>query len=75
MEDLCDELGIPYEKTYANFMLIKTGKGAEITQKLTEQGVIVRPMAPYGLEDWIRVSLGTMDENRKFAAALREIYS
>lgn len=75
MEDLCDELGIPYEKTYANFMLIKTGKGAEITQKLTEQGVIVRPMAPYGLEDWIRVSLGTMDENRKFAAALREIFS
>lgn len=75
MEELCDELGIPYERTYANFMLLKTGNGAELTQKLTEEGVIVRPMAPYGLTDWIRVSLGTMAENETFAKALRKVLS
>ncbi|MCM8525524.1 MAG: histidinol-phosphate transaminase [Lentisphaeraceae bacterium] len=73
LENLCDELGVPYERTYANFMLMKTGKGAEVTKQLTEKGVIVRPMAPYGLSEWIRVSLGTMEENQAFAKAIREI--
>ena len=75
MESLCNELSIPFERTYANFMLMKTGNGAEVTQKLTEKGVIVRPMAPYGLTEWIRVSLGTMEENKVFAKTLREIFS
>ena len=73
LEELCTELGIVYEKTYANFMLMKVGDGQKVTQQLTEKGVIVRPMAPYLLGEWIRVSLGTMEENRAFAAAFREV--
>jgi histidinol-phosphate aminotransferase len=73
IEGVCRELGLDYEKTYTNFMLIKTGDGAGITQQLTEAGVIVRPMGPYGLEEWIRVSFGTEEENLRFAETLRII--
>ncbi|NQZ57206.1 MAG: histidinol-phosphate transaminase [Lentisphaeraceae bacterium] len=73
LEDYCDKNSLTYEKTFANFMLIKTGNGVEVTQQLTERGVIVRPMAGYGLAEWIRVSFGTMVENEKFCSALDDI--
>jgi histidinol-phosphate aminotransferase len=34
--------------------------------------VIIRDMNAYGLPEWIRVSIGTMDQNRRFIAELRE---
>ena len=75
LEELCNEMGVQFERTYANFMLMKVGDGAAVTQKLTEKGVIVRPMAPYQLGEWIRVSLGTTEENKAFASAFREVMS
>ena len=42
-------------------------------RKLTEEGVIVRPMAPYGLGEWIRVSLGKPEENKRFIEALDKV--
>jgi len=33
----------------------------------------VRPLKGYGLPEWVRISVGTMDENKKLIAALREI--
>ena len=74
-EKLCQELELEYVKTYTNFMLIKTGDGVSITQKLTEKGVIVRPMAGYGLQDWIRVSFGTKRENIVFVEKLKLVLS
>jgi histidinol-phosphate aminotransferase len=73
IESACEGLGLQYEKTYTNFMLIKTGRGLEVTKALTERGVIVRPMAPYGLSEWIRVSFGTESENHQFVTVLKEV--
>jgi histidinol-phosphate aminotransferase len=70
LERACAELGLEYVPTYANFLLIKVGNGADMTRRLTEQGIIVRPMAGYGLPEYFRVSFGTMEENRRFIAAL-----
>ena len=36
-------------------------------------GMIVRPMAGYGLPEYIRVSFGTLAENERFVAALRAV--
>jgi len=33
----------------------------------------VRPLKGYGLPEWVRISVGTMEENKKLIAALREI--
>jgi len=64
---------IPYVPSQANFVLFRVpGNGSEYYQHLLRAGVIVRPMAGYGLPDWLRVSIGLPRENRKFLAALRQ---
>jgi histidinol-phosphate aminotransferase len=37
------------------------------------RGVIVRPVANYGLSEWIRVSVGLPEENDRFLEALDEV--
>ena len=77
LEYLFNELkamGIEYVTTQANFFLIKVGKGKEIYDALLRQGVIVRPMASYGLGEYIRVTVGTAEENKRFVEAIRKVW-
>ncbi|MDX1679717.1 MAG: histidinol-phosphate transaminase [Akkermansiaceae bacterium] len=59
------ERGIEYVPSHANFLLLKCGRGDEVFQAMLRQGVIVRAMSGYKLPDWIRVSIGTPEENRR----------
>jgi histidinol-phosphate aminotransferase len=72
-ENLCDELNLEYIPSFANFILIKTGKGSEVANKLMTLGVIVRPMQPYLLDEWIRVSFGKPEENEAFGVAIKKL--
>jgi histidinol-phosphate aminotransferase len=66
------ELSLEFIPSEANFLLVKLGKEAEeITKKLFEEKVLVRWMGAYELPDFIRVSVGRTDENRRFIEALR----
>jgi histidinol-phosphate aminotransferase len=38
-----------------------------------KRGIIVRDMNSYGLPEWIRVSIGTMEQNRRFLAELKAL--
>jgi histidinol-phosphate aminotransferase len=67
------KLGLQQVPSQANFVLIRVGNGNEIFQRLLAEGVIVRPMAVYALPEFIRVTIGTMDENRRFVLALKKI--
>ncbi|MEI8078427.1 MAG: histidinol-phosphate transaminase [bacterium] len=73
-ERVCYDLNLDYQRTYANFMLINVGDGAKVTAKLAQEGLIVRPMAGYGLPQYIRISFGTMPENERLAAALTKLF-
>ena len=64
-------MGFEYVPTHANFFLIKVGKGKEVYDALLKQGVIVRPMASYGLGKYIRVTVGTPEENKRFVNAMK----
>jgi histidinol-phosphate aminotransferase len=70
-------LGLDYTPTWANFHLVNvepSGKtGAQICDELLRRGVIIRPMGGYGLPHYVRISIGTMQENRKLIRELREI--
>jgi len=56
----------------ANFMLIELGPGAkQVAQRLLKQGIIVREMSAWKLAGHLRVTIGTMAENRTFIAALK----
>lgn len=68
----CRKLRIEYVPSYANFILIKVGDGKRVFQELQKRGVITRPMAGYGLPEWLRISVGTPQENQRCIDALRE---
>jgi histidinol-phosphate aminotransferase len=66
-------LGLEQVPSQANFILMRVGNGQEVFQQLLVQGVIVRPMAVYEFPEYIRVTVGTMEENRRFIEALGKI--
>jgi len=65
--------GLEFVPSFANFILVKTGNGMEVFQELQKRKVIVRPMVGYGLPDWIRITLGTSEQNEKVLDALAAI--
>ena len=69
----CERLGLEYVPSWANFLLIRVGNGARVYEALLRQGVIVRPMSVYGFPEHVRVTVGTMDENRRFITALEQV--
>jgi histidinol-phosphate aminotransferase len=67
-------MGINTVPSWANFILVHVGDGVQITQELMSLGVIVRPMGGYGYPEHIRVTVGAEEENRRFLAALGEVF-
>lgn len=61
-----DRLGLEYVPSWANFVLVRVGNGAKVFDHLQRRAVIVRPMAGYKLPEWIRVTVGLPEENRRF---------
>ncbi len=64
--EFCKKNNIEYINPTANFILIKVGNGVEFFEKMQKRSVITRPMTPYQLPEWIRISLGTIEENQQF---------
>jgi histidinol-phosphate aminotransferase len=64
-------LGVDVVPSVANFVLARTGRGRELFEQLQRREVIVRPMDPYGLPDYIRITIGTAEQNAKVLAALK----
>ena len=59
----------------ANFVLVNVGDGAKVFRALLERRIIVRALKGYHLAEWIRISVGTMEQNRRCIAALKEVLS
>jgi len=66
-------LGLRFVPSYANFVLVHVGDGDAVFRELLSAGIIVRAMRSYKLPEWIRVSVGTMDQNRRFVEALERV--
>ncbi len=66
-----DKLGVKYIPTQANFILADVKDGEHVFEKLLRKGVIVRFMGK-ALASYIRVSIGTPEENELFLKALGE---
>src|SRR5204863_3215350 len=58
----------------ANFIMVNVGDGAAVFQKLLAKKIIVRPLKAYQLPEWVRISVGTMEQNKQCIAALKEIF-
>jgi histidinol-phosphate aminotransferase len=63
-------LGLDFIPSHGNFVAVRVGKAAEVFKRLLRRGVIVRPVAGYGMPEHLRVTIGTAQENEKFLQAL-----
>jgi histidinol-phosphate aminotransferase len=59
----------------ANFVFVNVGDGPAVFKKLLAMKIIVRPLRGYGLPEWLRITLGTMEQNEKCIAALKKVLS
>ena len=67
------QLGLELIPSSANFILARAVDGQRVFNELQKRGVIVRSLGGYQLPEWIRISVGTPEENRRCLAALKEI--
>ncbi len=57
--------GLEFVPSVANFVLVKVGDGDVVFRDMLKQGVIVRAMRGYKLPEWVRISIGTPEQNRR----------
>jgi histidinol-phosphate aminotransferase len=70
------DLGLKWFPSYSNFILIELGSEDEVTrinEELLVQGIIIRPLKPFGLETCIRITIGIREENEFLIEALKKI--
>ena len=66
-----ERLGLRYIASRANFVTVHVGPEAgRVYRELLAAGVIVRPIAGYGLPEHLRVTVGLPEHNERFLAAL-----
>ncbi|MBL1457761.1 MAG: histidinol-phosphate transaminase [Methylophaga sp.] len=71
-----DAMGLNYIPSKANFICVDVNTdAADIYEKLLQQGVIVRPVAGYGLPNHLRISIGLEHENQRCLEALANSFS
>ena len=69
-----DNLGLVYIPSAANFLCVDVGmESMPVYEALLQEGVIVRPVAEYGLPDHLRVTVGLPEENERFLDTLGRI--
>ena len=67
------KLGVEFVPSHGNFILARVGDAAGVFGELQKRCVITRPVAGYGLPEWLRISVGTEAQNGRCVEALREI--
>jgi histidinol-phosphate aminotransferase len=64
---------LEFAPSAGNFVSVKVGDGMGVFKKLLGKKIIVRPLRNYNLPKWLRITVGTMEQNKKCIAALKEI--
>ena len=61
-------------ETDANFFLVQVpGNSAEITEELQKQGILIRDGKRFGYDGWLRITVGTPEDNQALLKALEEL--
>ena len=70
------ELGLSWIASKGNFIAVDLGREAmPVFQALLREGVIVRPVANYGMPTYLRISIGLPEENARFLEALAKVFA
>ena len=68
-----EQLGLDYIPSAGNFVCVEVGEAGRVYEQLLRAGVIVRPVANYGMPRHLRVTVGLSNENQRFLDALKKI--
>lgn len=69
-----NKIGLRYLPSETNFIMVDTAKDSkEVFQALLRKGIIVRPGYVFGMNTWLRVTIGTKEECEEFVEALKEV--
>ena len=67
-------MGLDYIPSVGNFICVDVGKdAAKVYDALLYEGVIVRPVANYGMPSYLRVTVGLPEENERFLQSLEKV--
>ncbi len=68
------ELGLEYVPSNCNFILFDTGRDSEeLAREYLKRGIIIRAGKEFGLPTWVRISIGTEEENQLVLTILKEL--
>jgi len=70
LADGLGRLGLEYIPSRANFLTVRVGAADAVYRSMLAEGVIVRPIAGYGLPEHLRVTVGLPEHNERFLGAL-----
>lgn len=76
LQQAFDELGLKCLPTMGNFISVNMAMNAQaLYEKLLHKGVIVRPVANYAMPEYLRITIGTAEQNQRLIKTLSEILS
>jgi len=75
LEACFEDMGVLGGASFGNFVLLRHNDAGTILHNLEDQGIIPRPLAPYGMPDFLRISVGTETENSHLLSVLSGIVS
>ena len=68
-----NRMEVPFVPGAGNFLMVNVGNGRRIFREMLARKVIVRPLVNYGLQEWVRISIGTEEQNQRCISALNQI--
>ncbi|MEY2544147.1 MAG: histidinol-phosphate aminotransferase [Verrucomicrobiota bacterium] len=74
-EDEFRSMKLKFNPSAGNFVFVNVGDGPAVFKKLLAMKIIVRPLRGYNLSEWLRITVGTMEQNQKCIAALKKALS
>ncbi|MFP3153822.1 histidinol-phosphate transaminase [Lachnospiraceae bacterium ZAX-1] len=68
-----DKWNLSYIRSNGNFIFLDTGKDSVVVEEyFIKKGVIIRGGYEFGFPTWLRISIGTYEENKEALEVLRE---
>ena len=75
LEDQFHAMKLKFNPSAGNFVFVNVDDGPAVFKKLLAIKIIVRPLRGYNLPEWLRITVGTMEQNEKCIAALKKALS
>src|SRR5438477_4451026 len=73
LQDSFGQLGLEFIPSHANFVLVRVGDGQRVFEEMQRLGVITRPMTSYHRHEWLRITVGTPEQNTRCIAVLKKV--